>query len=291
MDNIVTDAASSLEKTGEDVATWLDSAISSLVEFCTSMGLKIVLGILILIVGFKLIGKLTNKMKVSKISKSDPTVSSFARSFTNIGLKIILIISVAALLGIPTTSMVALIGSAGLAVGLALQGSLGNIAGGFVILVFKPFVVGDFIQAGDNSGVITGINLFYTKIVTPDNKKVHIPNSIISNQTIVDVSSLPTRRDDFVYAVAYDSDVEKVKSVLLGIAMNNQFILDDPAPIVFMSGHGDSAIEFTLRVWCKNEDYWPLTYEMNSLVKAAFDENSISIPYPQVDVHIRKGDV
>ncbi len=266
--------------------------IDSLIEFATTSGLKLIVAILLIFVGFRLVKIGVKAFSKSKVySRMDPTARSFLKSFISITLKILLLITAAATLGVPMASMIALIGSAGLAIGLALQGSLSNIAGGFIILAFKPFVVGDYIEVGEYRGFVHGISIFYTKLYTMDNKKIMIPNSIISNQSLVDVSALPTRRVDLEFSVSYNSDISEVKRVLIHVADRHELVLKDPEPVIKLSEHDASSLKFIFRVWCATEDYWTVYYDMIEDVKKAFDENSIEIPYPQLDVHINnKGD-
>ncbi len=260
---------------------------TKLVDFCMESGLKLIGALLLVIVGFKLVNLFGKKMKTMKLyEKLDPTARSFMRSFIIIGLKILLVISAAIIIGIPMASMVAVIGSAGLAIGLALQGSLSNIAGGFIILVFKPFQVGDFVSTVDATGVVEAINLFYTKIVTVDNQVVMVPNSIISNQSLTDVSTKSERRVDLVFNTSYQCDVEKVKKILLDVALDCPLALKDPEPMARLNEHGVNSLGFVLRVWCKNEDYWTVYFNLMENVKKSFDENGIEIPYQQLDIHV-----
>ncbi len=258
-----------------------------LVDFCMTSGLKLIGAILLLVIGFKVVNIFSKKMQKTKLyGKLEPTARTFLKSLAVIGLKILLVISAAIIVGVPMASMVAVIGSAGLAIGLALQGSLSNIAGGFIILVFKPFKVGDFIITVDASGTVEAINLFYTKIVTPDNKVVMVPNSIISNQSLTDVSTKEQRRVDLTFNTSYKCNVEEVKNLLLRQAVNHPLSLKTPEPEAWLNEHGVNSLTFVLRVWCKNEDYWQVYFALVESVKKAFDENGIEIPYQQVDVHI-----
>ncbi len=267
----------------------LESVISTLTAFSLDKALRLIGAIVILIIGFKFIkfiGKLLIKGKLFNLL--DLTVQHFIKIIVDYTLKILLIITVASIIGVPMTSMLAVLGSVGLAIGLALQGSLSNIAGGFIIFIFKPIAVGDFIIAGDNSGTVQDINLFYTIILTVDNKRTHIPNSLISNQTITDVSAMPTRRVDLKFSAAYSSDIDKVKNILINTASEHLLVFKDPTPVVYLAEHGDSALLFFLRVWCNNTDYWAVYYNLIENVKKEFDKNQIEIPFPQLDVHLDK---
>lgn len=260
---------------------------TKLVDFCMESGLKLIGALLLVIIGFKLVNVFGKKMKKMKLyEKLDPTARSFMRSFIVIGLKILLVISAAIIVGIPMASLVAVIGSAGLAIGLALQGSLSNIAGGFIILVFKPFKVGDFISTVDATGVVEAINLFYTKVVTVDNQVVVVPNSIISNQSLTDVSTKDERRVDLVFNTSYKCDVEEVKKILINVALDCPLALKDPEPMARLNEHGVNSLGFVLRVWCKNEDYWTVYFNLMEAVKKTFDEKGIEIPYQQLDIHV-----
>lgn len=258
-----------------------------IIEFCMESGVKLIVAVVVLLIGFKLIDLLGKKFKNTKFyEKLDPTARTFFRSFMTIALKIVLVIAAALIVGVPMASMVAVIGSAGLAIGLALQGSLSNIAGGFIILVFKPFKVGDFITSADATGTVESINIFYTKILTGDNKVVQVPNSVISNQTLTDYSTKDVRRVDLTFSTSYDADLEKVKSVLLGVAEKTDKALGDPEPQARLNEHSASSLNFVLRVWCKTDDYWDVYFDLVEGVKKAFDENGIEIPYQQIDVHV-----
>ena len=258
-----------------------------IIAFGTESGLKLIIAIMVLLIGFKLVDLFGKKFKSTKFyNKLDPTARTFFKSFLTIALKIVLVVAAAIIVGIPMASLVAVIGSAGLAIGLALQGSLSNIAGGFIILVFKPFKVGDFITSADATGTVESINIFYTKILTVDNKVVQVPNSIISNQTLTDYSTKDVRRVDLTFSTSYDCDLEKVKSVLLSVSDKTPKALKDPAPQARLNAHSASSLDFILRVWCATDDYWDVYFDLVEGVKKAFDDNGIEIPYQQIDVHV-----
>ncbi len=264
-----------------------ETFVETIVEFCTTSGVKLIAALLIIIVGFRVVSVISNAFKKSKFyERLDPTMRSFLRSCITISLKIVLIITAAATLGVPMTSMVAVIGSAGLALGLALQGSLSNIAGGFIIMIFKPFFVGDYISIGQFEGVVHSISIFYTKIYTADNKKVMIPNSVISNESLTDYTALPTRRVDLKFSVAYSSDIGEVKRILQGIAERHELVLKDPPPLIRMAEHSGDALNFVLRVWCNTPDYWTVYYDIVESVKKEFEENGVERPSSQLDIHL-----
>ncbi|MDD3298666.1 MAG: mechanosensitive ion channel, partial [Firmicutes bacterium] len=201
-------------------------------------------------------------------------------------LKALLVVAIISILGIETTSFVALFGAAGLAVGLAFQGSLSNFAGGVLILVTKPFKVGDYIEANGHSGTVEAIQILYTDLVTVDNKVIRIPNGSLSNASITNYSEKDTRRVDFQFGAGYEADPAKVVRVLTDIVANHPQALKEPEPFVRMSEHGDSAVIYTVRVWVKAADYWTVHFDVIEKVKQRFDEEGLSIPYPQMDVHV-----
>jgi len=190
------------------------------------------------------------------------------------------------ILGVPVTSFITILASCGVAIGLALQGSLSNFAGGLMILFFKPFKVGDYIEAAGESGTVSEISVVYTVLLTPDNKKITIPNGTLTNSVIENYSSEATRRVDFTFNTGYECDIEKVKELILKIISEHPAALKEPEPFVRLSAHGESSLTYSARVWCNSEDYWNLYFDTIEAVKNAFDENKISIPYPQIDVHV-----
>ncbi len=263
--------------------------LNTITEMVISYGSRILLSIIVLILGFKVIKKfvsvITGRLEKAEVEKS---LGSFLSSVISVLLKVVLIITVASMLGVEVTTFVALIASIGFALGLALQGSLANFAGGVLILTLKPFKVGDYIEAGGYGGTVHDIQIFYTILNTPDNKKIIIPNANLSNNSAINYSAYDTRRIDFTFGVGYDSDIQKVKEVLQKIADDHELIFNDPPPQTVLAEHGDSALIFYFRVWCYAENYWPLYFELHEKVKVAFDKEGINIPYPQMDVHMQK---
>ena len=242
----------------------IEEIIKKLVDLLTDFGIKLILAVILLVVGIKLSKWFSKKMYKSRaLSNLDDGVRKFIANAIKITLYILIIISAAGILKIPYASFVAVLGSAGVAIGLALQGSLSNIASGILILVNKPFRVGDFIKVGEISGTVRDIGLFSTSIVTGDNCVVSYPNSTLSNSCIVNYFAKPTRRIDMTFSVSYSSDIEKVKATLLETAHENSMVLDDPAPFSGVSNHAEN-------------------------VKNAFDKNGIEIPFPQLDVSLKK---
>jgi small conductance mechanosensitive channel len=248
---------------------------------------SIVFAIVVLIVGLLIIRWITKKVgRIIDKKELDATLKPFIKSVISCILKILLIVAVISILGIETTSFVALFGAAGLAVGLAFQGSLSNFAGGVLILATKPFKVGDYIEANGYSGTVEAIQVLYTDLVTVDNKVIHIPNGSLSNASITNYSEKDTRRVDFQFGAGYEADPAKVVRVLTDIVANHPKTLKEPEPFVRMSEHGDSAVIYTVRVWVKAADYWAVHFDVIEKVKQRFDEEGLSIPYPQMDVHI-----
>jgi len=182
----------------------------------------------------------------------------------------------------------AIIGAAGLAIGLALQGSLSNFAAGFLIIMFRPFKMGDYVEAGGESGVVTKISIFTTEFNSVDNKKIIIPNAQIMNGTITNYSAEETRRVDLSFGVGYEADIKKVKDILNGLITNHKLVLKDPESFVRLGNLGDSSIDFTVRIWVKTADYWAVYFDLTESAKEAFDKENINIPYPQMDVHMIK---
>lgn len=263
--------------------------LDKLIAFATSAGLRILGAILLLIIGSRLIKwviKLIGKGK--KFKTLVPNVQTLIKDIVKVVLYILLIVTIASTLGVEMTSIAAAIASAGLAIGLALQGSLANFAGGIMILVFHPFSIGDFIDDGTHSGTVTDIGIFYTVLETPDNKVVTIPNGALSNSSVTDYSAKDIRRLDLKIGVAYDSDIDLVKDTLLELAGAHELVLKDPAPFVRLGEQGDSALVFYLRVWVKASDYWTVNFDMLEASKKIFDKRGISIPFPQMDVHLDK---
>ena len=256
--------------------------------FLLNKGLDIAGAAVVLIVGLWAIKLLTRLVSKSKgFRKADPGAAGFLLSFATVALKLVLFLTVISMLGIPVVNFVTILATAGAAVGLAMQGSLSNLVGGVMLLFFKPFKVGDYIDTHTDAGTVDKISIFYTTLLTPDNRKIVIPNGALSNATIVNYSETGVRRVDLEFTVAYASDTEQVKALLLNCAAANPRTLPDPAPTARMKAHGESALVFVLRAWVKSDDYWDLHYDLTEAVKKAFDENGIEIPFPQLDIHNR----
>mgnify|MGYP003309215453 FL=1 len=281
MNQIKDELASVATKTG------FEQLINKLVEFATTTGFKLVAVIVLVIVSLKAIKWLKKWIRTSpKLDKIDSSLRSFAVSFLSVVLYAILFVTVLMILGVPATSFVAVLTTCAAAIGLALQGSLSNFAGGIMILLFKPFKVGDYIEAAGESGTVSEISVVYTELLTVDNKRITIPNGTLTNSVIENYSSEDLRRVDLVFTTSYDCDMDTVKKVIGKVIENNPMALKNPAPFVRLSAHNDSALTYTVRIWCKNADYWDVNFDTIESVKKAFDENGIEIPYNQIDVHV-----
>lgn len=251
---------------------------------------KLTLAVITLLIGWWLISRLTSSIEsMLAARKVDRALSSFISSLVSIVLRILLLISVASMIGVETTSFIAMIGAAGLAIGLALQGSLANFAGGVLIMLFRPFRAGDWIEGQGVSGSVDSIQIFHTTLKTGDNKVVIVPNGSLSNGHITNYSREPRRRADINIGIDYSSDIKKAREVLLEIAQDPRVHVD-PAPVVFVTGLGDSAVNLSLRVWVATGDFWPVTFSFTELAKERLTEAGIGIPFPQRVVHLAKAD-
>ncbi len=266
-----------------------DKVLETLWNWVKTTGVKILIAIVVLIVSFFIIKVVTNRIKkrMQKNKKVDKTISKTLLRCGNILAKILVIVALVSYLGIDTSGVTALITSLGVCVGLAVNGALSNLAGGFLILITRPFKIDDFIEAEGYSGTVIDIRITDTKIRTPDNKIVYLPNGKLSAAEIVNYSEEATRRVDITFGISYDNDFEKAKSILMDLSNQHAKVLKDPAPSVRMSEQGDSSINLTLKVWVLNGDYWDVKFDLLEAAKKAFDENHIEIPYNQLDVHIK----
>ena len=261
-------------------------------QYAVPWAIKIVMALVIFIVGrwvVKIVVNLVKKL-LNRSGKIDEMLINFVASILNAILLLFVIIASLDQLGVDTTSLVALIGAAGLAIGLALQGSMQNFAAGVMILVFKPFKSGDFIEAGGVTGIVEQVNIFSSTLRTGDNKEVIVPNGSIYGGAITNFSARDTRRIDMVFGIGYDDDIRKAKEILEKLVAEDDRILKDPAPVIALSELGDSSVNFVVRPWVNSADYWNVLWDMNEKVKLTFDAEGISIPYPQMDVHLHKQD-
>ena len=269
----------------ERVSAYTDTAV----ELLMTHGPKLILAVIVLFAGLWIIKRLVRLMsKGMERADAEPTLAKFLGSLVSVGLKGLLLISVASMIGIETTSFIAILGAAGLAIGLALQGTLANFAGGALILLFRPYKVGDFIEAQGVSGTVSSIQIFNTIMKTPDNKRHIVPNGSISNGIITNYSAEPTRRVDFVFGIGYGDDIGKAKSIIERLVTEDSRTLADPAHQIVISSLGDSSVNITVRVWVNASDYWGLFFDLTEKVKLTFDQENISIPFPQRDVHVHQ---
>ncbi|WP_422081721.1 mechanosensitive ion channel family protein [Ulvibacterium sp.] len=248
----------------------------------------VVMAVIILIVGLWVI-KFINRLVRRFFDKADydPTLETFLQSFIRIGLKVVLFVLVVTQLGIKSSSLVAIVGAAGLAIGLALQGSLSNFAGGVLILLFKPFRVGDFISAQGVDGTVKEISIFTTKLNTFGNQVAIIPNGQLSNNNIINYNAESTRRDKIDIGIGYGSNIKKAKDILLKICTDNEDILKEPVPEVYVGELADSSVNLTLRFWANNDVFWAAHFYVMEEIKLQFDEAGIEIPFPQRDIHMK----
>lgn len=258
-----------------------------LMDFITEYGLKVIGAILIWIIGSWIIKNILKAtQKIMSKSNYEESLQRFLLNLFSWGLKILLIITLLGTLGVPTTSFAAIIAAAGLAVGMALQGSLGNFAGGVLIMIFKPFKIGDLIEAQGEIGVVKHIEIFTTKLTGLSNREIIIPNGALSNGNIINYTTEGTRRVDLVIGVSYDADIKQTKEVLLNVLTSHPKVIDTPAPTVNVLELADSSVNYAVRPWCKAEDYWTVYFECTENIKLALDAAGIEIPYPhQVEIH------
>lgn len=249
-------------------------------------GAQVALALVTFLIGWWLINALIGKVgSLLKRRQVDPSLHGFIESLAGIILKVLLLISVASMIGVETTSFIAMIGAAGLAIGLALQGSLANFAGGVLILIFRPIRVGEWIEAQGVAGTVDSIQIFHTVLKTADNKTIVVPNGSLSNGHITNYSREPRRRADINVGIDYSADIKLARKILLELAEDER-VLRDPEPVVFVTGLGDSSVNLSLRVWVATGDFWPVTFSFTERLKERFDEAGIGIPFPQRVVHL-----
>lgn len=264
------------------------SVPASLIQDFIDLGLHLLYALIILGVGMRLVKPLCRRFANSRlIAHLDPSTANFLCNSSRLVLRAAVIVIAALVLGIPGSAFITVFGSAGVAIGLALQGSLSNLAGGLMLMFFRPFNVGDFIKTGDHQGTVQHISMFYTTILSPDNSRIVLPNGALTNDTLINFSAESKRQIILPFSVSYDSDPELVRRILLEEAQNNPLVIQDPAPVAPMTAHGDSALEFTLRVWTAKENFGNAKFALLESVKQAFDREGISIPYPQMDIHMK----
>lgn len=271
----------------ETVQELVKSGLNALSSLIFAYGPKLIGAIVVLIVGMWVIKFLTRlATKVMDKRNMDASLKPFFRSLINITLKTLLVISVLTMLGIAMTSFIAILGAAGLAIGMAFSGMLSNFAGGVVLLVFRPFKVGDFIEAQGHSGTVQEIQIFNTVLKTPDNKTIIIPNGGLSTNSMTNFSTEARRRVDWVFGIAYGDDYNKAKNVIKSLCDSDTRILKDPEVFIALSELDDSSVNLVVRAWANSSDYWDIFFDMNEKVYKTFEKEGINIPFPQMDVHL-----
>ena len=261
--------------------------METVVSYVTAYGIKILLALVIFLVGKWVARQVADAaLKVMNKREVDPALSNFAHSLVYWALFAFVVIAALGQLGIQTASFVAIVGAAGLAIGLAMQGSLSNFAAGVLILIFRPFKIGDFIEAAGTSGIVEKIQIFTTELRTGDNKLVIIPNSGVTGGNIVNYSAKPTRRVDLVMGISYEDDIDRARELMLEEINKDDRILKDPEPLVAVVELADSSVNFVVRPWVDAADYWNVYFGLTEAIKKRFDKEGISIPYPQRDVHL-----
>lgn len=260
----------------------------SIKNFLSTAGVDLLRGIIVLVVGLFLAHWLVKLFeRYEKKLKIDPTLKSFLRNLLRILLYVLVILTAAGTMGIPLTSIMTLLASAGVAVSLAMQGVLTNLIGGFILLLFKPIKVGEYVRIGENEGTVKAIGAFYTEMATFDNRHINLPNGTLTNTAIINYTREGSRRLDLTFSVSYDSSMDQVYEVLNQVVSQEEALLPDPAPAVVLNKCADSSLDFQIRVWVKTEDYWPVNFRLLDNGKRALDKAGISIPYPQMDVHMK----
>lgn len=268
------------------LSTKLDLFLDKLLDFSVDAGKNILIACLIYSIGCFIIKQINRLVaKILEKRKVEPSVQTFLKSLVKILLNMILAFAVISKLGVETTSFAALMASAGVAIGMALSGNLSNFAGGLIILVFKPFKVGDYIEGPDVNGTVKEIQIFHTILSTLDNRMIYVPNGILNNNAITNYSKQETRRVDWVFGVEYGEEIGKVRAVIQRIIKNDPRILDTPAPLIALSTLNASSVDITVRVWVKASDYWSVLFDINEIVYDTFNKEGINFPFPQLTVH------
>lgn len=268
------------------LSTKLDLFLDKLLDFSVDAGKNIFIACLIYSIGCFIIKQINRLVaKILEKRKVEPSVQTFLKSLVKILLNMILAFAVISKLGVETTSFAALMASAGVAIGMALSGNLSNFAGGLIILVFKPFKVGDYIEGPDVNGTVKEIQIFHTILSTLDNRMIYVPNGILNNNAITNYSKQETRRVDWVFGVEYGEEIGKVRAVIQQIIKNDPRILDTPAPLIALSTLNASSVDITVRVWVKASDYWSVLFDINEIVYDTFNKEGINFPFPQLTVH------
>lgn len=283
----LTDAATT--ETAEESALSFEEILSSVLTWLSTEGVKLVIGLIVMFIAFQVINLIAKSFKKRMTKKNrDKTVTSVVYSVIRKGGKILVFLGFLGYVGIDTAGIGSIIASLGVGVGLAVQGSLSNLAGGLIILVMRPFKIGDYIEAQGEGGTVEEIKIFYTYIITPDNRVVMIPNGTLANGNIINYSTKELRRVDLQFSISYDEDFEKAKKAIWDVLENTSNVLMDPMPFVRVASHGESTINISTKVWTKNEHYWDVYFDLMEAIKTKFDNANIEIPYNQLDVHIKQ---
>lgn len=257
-------------------------------NFFTTAGVDLLRGLIILTVGFFLVHWIVKFIERNEHKmKMEPTLRGFVKNLIRVLLYVLVILTAVNTMGVPMTSIITLVGSAGVAVSLALQGVLGNLVGGFILLLFKPIRTGEYVKIGDNEGTVKNIGTFYTEITTFDNRHINLPNGTLTNTPIINFSREGTRRLDMVFTTGYDKSMDDVYDILRKVVSEEKDLLEDPAPTVLLTKCADSALEFTVRVWVTVDNYWPVYFRLLENGRRALDAAGIISPYPQMDVHMK----
>lgn len=267
----------------------MEKLIEKILTALVNISMKLILALLIIIIGFKIANVIESSIrKKEKFNKLDESVKGFVANFVNIAIKCLLVIFAISILGVPTSSVIAVIGSCGVAIGLALQGGLSNIAGGLMILIFKPFKVGDYIVTGSAEGTVKNISMFYTNLVSADNKVVMIPNGGLTNTTIVNFTKAKKRRVDIDFKVSIDMKIEKVKNIIEKVISENNLILKDEKVIVRVKDYDGNNMIFTVRVWTNTDDAIDLRFDLLESIKESFEKNKIKFFSNQIDIYLKE---
>lgn len=273
-----------------DKAGVIEKFLQELPERAFHLGLRVVLAALAFLVGVQLIRLIRHVLKKAlDKSRVDNSAVSFIDSFVKFGMYFILVLTIASSLGVDAASIIALLGSASVAIGLAVQGSLSNFAGGVLLLILKPFAPGDYIRDGaGNEGAVENIDVFYTHLITPDHKSIVLPNGTLANGTITNFTKCPTRRLDILVGISYKDDIKRAKEVLINLLKADPSVLKDEDMMVFVDTLGESSVILNLRCWTSQSDYWTAKWRLTEEAKYTLDEAGINIPYPQIDVHVEQ---
>ena len=262
--------------------------MDNIITIIQAQGMKFLGGIIVLVIGFFLVHWIMKFLNQNVLLlKIEPTLKGFLLNLSKIALYITVILTAASVMGIPLTSFLTILASAGVAISLAMQGALSNFVGGMTILLLKPFLAGDYVKIGDTEGTVQSIGVFYTEFTTPDNRHISLPNSALTNTAIVNFSREGTRRLDVTFDVGYNSDIDQVTRTLFEVVNDTHGILPDPGPMVRLTACSESSLVFTIRVWCNASDYWNVNWDLLEKGKRALDRAGIEIPYPQLDVHMK----